>query len=75
MPTVFHARLYGRFIEIYGNLRKKKLCRTNQGSSFLGGSFNNKTECKGPDPIYREEQPSILKDDFLQEETHPFSHQ
>ena len=42
MTTVFHAWLYGRFIEIQSNLRKKKLHRTNQGSNFLGGSLSNR---------------------------------
>ena len=42
MTTVFHAWLYGRFIEIQSNLSKKKLHRTNQGSNFLGGSLSNR---------------------------------
>ena len=32
--TVFHARLYGRFVEIQSNLQK------NQGSNFLGDNFS-----------------------------------
>ena len=35
MTTVFHARPYGRFIEIQSNLWRKKLHSTNQGSIFL----------------------------------------
>ena len=34
MTTVFHTWLYGRFIEIQSNLRKKKLQRMNQGCNF-----------------------------------------
>ena len=40
MTIVFHARVYGRFIEIQSNLRRKKLHRMNQGSNFLGGTFS-----------------------------------
>ena len=35
MTIVFHTGLYGKFIEIQDNLRRKKLQRTNQGSIFL----------------------------------------
>ena len=34
MIAVFSAWLYGRFVEIQSNLRKKKLHRTNQNSNF-----------------------------------------
>ena len=40
MTIVFHAMVYGRFIERQSNLRRKKLHRMNQGSNFLGGAFN-----------------------------------
>ena len=53
ITTVFHAWLYGRFIEIQGNLRRKKLNRTNQSSNFLGGSLEEKVNH------------SILKDEFF----------
>ena len=42
MTTAFHARPYGRFIEIQGNLRRKKFHRTNHSSNVLGGSFSNR---------------------------------
>ena len=35
MTAVFHERLYGRYIEIQNNLRRKKLQRMIQGSNFL----------------------------------------
>ena len=41
MKTVFHARFYGRFIKITTNLKKKKLHKTNQGSTFLGSNRDN----------------------------------
>ena len=75
MATVFHAWLYGRFIEIQSKLRRKKLYRTNEGSNFLGGSFRNRDNVRTPFQFRRESQSSILKDDFPQEQTHPFSHQ
>ena len=41
MTTVFHVRTQDTFTERKGNLWRKKRCRTNQGSNFLGGSFSN----------------------------------
>ena len=58
MTTVFYTRPYDRFIEIQTNLRRKKLDRTNQGSNFLGGSFNNR------DNLEEKFNPNILKDYF-----------
>ena len=56
MPTVFHARLDGRFIEIMNNLRTNKLDRMNQGSKFLGSSFSNfsnrDNDVRAPNSIY-----------------------
>ena len=62
--TVFHTRLYGRFIEIQINLRKKKLQITNQGSNFIGGTFSNRDNVKAVIQFRRQSQPSILKDNF-----------
>ena len=42
MTTVFHARSYGRFMEIQSNLSRKKLHTSNQGSNFLGDSFSDR---------------------------------
>ena len=42
MATVFHAKLYARFVEIKSSLKRKKLHRTNQSSNFLGSSFSNR---------------------------------
>ena len=39
MAKVFHTRLYGKFIEIKNNNRRKKLHRKNPGFNFCGGSF------------------------------------
>ena len=39
MTTAFHARPYGRFIEIQSNLIRKKIHSTNQDSNFRGGCF------------------------------------
>ena len=76
MTTVFHAWLYGRFIEIHRNLKRKKLHRTNQGSNFLGGSFSNKGNVRDPIQFRREGQPLESENMIVpQEQTHPFSHQ
>ena len=64
MTAVFHARLYGRFIEIQRNLRRKKLHRTNQGSNFLGGSFSNRDNVRVQSNVDKKVNPSIFKDDF-----------
>ena len=64
MATVFHAWLYGRFIEIQSNLRRKKLHRTNQTSNFLGGSFNNRDYVRAPIQFRTESQPQHLKSWF-----------
>ena len=56
MTTVFHAWLYGRFLEMQRNLRKKKLHRTNQGSNFLGENLSNKMNVRAPIQFRRESQ-------------------
>ena len=48
-------------IKTKGNLRRKKLHRTNQGFDFQSN-------------LEKKEISSILKDDFLQEEAHSFLH-
>ena len=72
MATVFHAWLYGIFIEIQSNLKGKKFHRMNQGSNFLGGSFSNRDNVRALIQFRRESQP---QNDFPQEQNHPFSHQ
>ena len=57
MTTVFHTWLYGKFMEIENNLRRKKLHRTNQGSNFLGGSFSNRDNVRALIQFRRESQP------------------
>ena len=42
MAIVFHARLYGRFVEVKSSLRRKKLYGTNKGSNILGGVFSKR---------------------------------
>ena len=61
MTVAFHTWLYGRFIEIKSNLRRKKLHRMNQGSNFLGGSFSNRDNVRSPIQFRRESQPQHLK--------------
>ena len=64
MTIVFHAWLYGRFIEIQSNLTGKKIPRMNQGSNFLGGSFGNKDNVRPQSNLEEKVNPSILKDNF-----------
>ena len=73
MTTVFHARLYGRFVDIQSYLRRNELHRMNQG--FLGGSFSNGDNTRTQSNIEEKGKPRILKDDFPQEQTHRFSYQ
>ena len=61
MITVFHARPYGRFIEILSNLWRKKLHRMNQGSNFLRGSFSNRDNVRAPIQFRRERPHQHLK--------------
>ena len=62
MTTVFHTWVYGRFIEIQSNLRRrKKLHRTNESSNFVGGSFSNRDNVRVPIQFRREGQPKHLK--------------
>ena len=65
MTTVFHARPYGRSIEIKSNPRRKKLHRAKQNSNFLGGSFSNKDDIRAPIQIRREKQSQHLKGWFF----------
>ena len=50
--TVFHTGLYGRFIEIQSNLRRKKLHR---------GSFSKRDNAKALTQFRRESQSQYLK--------------
>ena len=61
MTTVFHARPYGRFIEIQNNVRRKKVHRTSQDSNFLGDSFSNRDNIRVPNQFRRERQPQLHK--------------
>ena len=61
VTTLFHARLYGRFIKIHSNLRRMKLHKMNQGSKFLGGSFSNRDNVRAPIQFRRESQHQHLK--------------
>ena len=65
MATVFHARLYGRFIEINSSLRRKKLHRTNQGSSFLKGTLSNRENERTTIQLREERKPHHLKKLFV----------
>ena len=48
MRTVLHAWLCGRLIEVQSSFSRKKLHRMNQGSNYLGGSYNNRDFVRVP---------------------------
>ena len=52
---------YSRFIEMQSNLGRKKLHRTNQGSNFLGGSFNNRDNVTAPIQFRKESKTQHLE--------------
>ena len=58
MTTVFHRCLYGRFIEIQSNLRRKKVHRANEDSNFFGRGFRRESN------LEEKFNPSIIKYDF-----------
>ena len=53
--------LYGRFIEMKSNLRRKKFHKTNKGSNFLGGSFSNRDNERDPIQFRKEKEPQDLE--------------
>ena len=61
MTTIFYAWLYGRFIKIQSNLRRKKLHRTNQGSNFLGEALRNRDNVRAPIQFREENHPQHPK--------------
>ena len=60
-----YSMLYGRFIEIQINLRRKKLHNMSQSFNFLGGSFNSRDNVRAPIQFGRESQPQHLKRCFF----------
>ena len=61
MAKVLYPWVYGRFIDIQNNLRRKKLHRRNQGSNFIAGSFSNRDNKRAPIQFRRKSQPQHLK--------------
>ena len=55
ITAVLHGRLYGRFIGIKSNHRRKTLHIMNQSSDFLGGSFSNRGNVIVPIQFRREQ--------------------
>ena len=60
-----HTWSYGRFVEIQSNLRRKKLCKMNQGSNFFGGSIRTRDIVKSPIQFRRECQCQHIKRWFI----------
>ena len=64
MTAVFHARPYGRFIEIQSNLWRNKLHRTNQSYIFLEAALAIQVIEEHQSNLDEKDHLSILKDDF-----------
>ena len=56
-----YSKLYGRFIVIKCNIRRKTLTGAYQGSHFLRGSFSNRDTVITPIQFRRERQSQHLK--------------
>ena len=65
MTTGLYIRLYGRFIDMQSNFRRKKLYRTNQGSNILGSGFSNGDNVRALIQFRRERQHQHLKRCFF----------
>ena len=61
MTKVLYARLDSRFTEIKCNLKRIKLHRVNQGSSWFKGSISNRNNAIAPTQFKRERQRQYLK--------------
>ena len=70
MTIVFYAWLYRKFIEIQSSLRRKKLHKTNQSSTCLGGSFSNRNNVRAPIQFKRERQLQHLKRSIFFKDRH-----
>ena len=62
MTSALHASSSGTVREIQGNIRRKKLNRTNLGSSFLGTSFSNRKNLGARIQFRIESPPQHLKE-------------
>ena len=72
MTTVFHARLYGRFIKVQSNPKRQKHHRTNQSSNLFGSSFRDRDNVRAPIRFRREKQRQHLKKYFSEEQIPPY---
>ena len=60
MTAIFHARPYGKFIEVKSNFVRKKLYRMYQDSNLLGSSFNNRYNVRAPVEFKGERQSQTI---------------
>ena len=65
ITEVFEIRPIGTFIEVKLNLRRIKEDRTNQGTNFIGNSFNNGHNVRIPVQFRRERLSKHLKRRFF----------
>ena len=64
MTSIYHTKLYSRFLEIKSKFQRKKLYRTNHGFNFLGGGLRNGGSVRPPIQLVKKDSLSILKDEF-----------
>ena len=64
MRKIFHARLYGRLIEMQSNVWRKKLHRTKQGYNFFGAVLTIYIMWDSQSNLYKKDNFRIWKDDF-----------
>ena len=64
MKTAFHARSYGRFIEIKSNLRKKNFIERIKAPIFLEAVVAIEIMEDVQSNLDEKDNPSILKDEF-----------
>ena len=75
MAMVFHARLYGRFIEIYEQSLEKYFIERIKAPNFLEVALAIETTYEHQSNLEEKDSPSISKTTFSEEQSHPFSHQ
>ena len=73
IPPVFHIKPDSRLIKIKGNVRRKNFHQVNQGSKFLKNFLSD--TCNVRFTIQFRKKPSILKDDFYENQTYPYLYQ
>ena len=75
MTTAFHARPYGRFIEIRRILGERNLIEQVKAPIFLKAVLAIEIIQEPQSNLEEKDSPSTFRADFPLEQNHPFSHQ